>query len=244
MVNKESTGPSLALFGILSALYILWAIAGAWYRHYFELSLSPTAWATVLEGVFSPLAFLWLLYAALSQRAELALQRSELQQNNETQRDQQQQMRRQADAMEAQIDALIAQSDAQYEPVLVLVAQYESEALITLQNLGGGLLAVQCTEGGSLSSIKTEDDSTFRTIHANRLAFWPTGAQARIRLILDQGLESEPVFQICFTRIDSEPVLHMYKWSPQEQQIHLKTTKKLRTSTERAFGRLARTWPH
>jgi hypothetical protein len=244
MVNKESTGPSLALFGILSALYILWAVVGSWYQHYFELSLSPTAWATVLEGVFSPLAFLWLLYAALSQRAELELQRKELQQNNETQAQQQRQMQRQADALEAQIQKLDAQSDAKFEPVIVLFKQDEDDpsVLLTLRNVGSPVISVEAISGGELVANSARDLMDFRKIRGNVLPYWNSQGFAVIRIPRPLEDDANPEFSIGCMRLDAEPILHAYTWVQAEGRIQLTDRRSLLTRTQRLAKAELKKW--
>ena len=75
------SGPGLGPFVAISVVYLLAILVGSWFLGHFEQveALAPDQWGDVLAGIFSPLAFLWLVYASLSQRTELSLQRHELQ---------------------------------------------------------------------------------------------------------------------------------------------------------------------
>lgn len=237
-------GPSLPLFSVLSIAYVLWAILGAWYRGFFALSLEPAAWATVLEGVFSPLAFLWLLYAALSQRAELALQRHELKQNNETQSQQQRQMQRQADALEAQIQKLDAQSDAKFEPVFVLHKQNEDELSVSLilQNVGGAVISVEAQSGGKLVASSPRDLMAFSNIRGKVLPYWNSQGFAVVRLPKPLVEDADPEFSLAFVRIDAEPISHVYSWVQAEGRIQLTERRSLLTRSQRLAKAELKKW--
>lgn len=117
MPDSASRGPSTRLFIIGSVAYVVVALAGASILVLLDRDGMPIAlneWGDALAGVFSPLAFLWLLYASLSQRTELELQRSELERNNEAQIRQYEAMAAQARAAEQQTRLLAQQArDAQ-----------------------------------------------------------------------------------------------------------------------------------
>src|SRR5687768_16259013 len=119
-VARRDRGPDTRWFVMGTLVYLLAVIIGAASLGYLDPAgtpIAPSEWGDVLAGVSSPLAFLWLLYAALAQRAELELQREELRQNNETQRQQQRELQRSADAMSAQTARVEAQATATYDPV-------------------------------------------------------------------------------------------------------------------------------
>ena len=75
--RPADAGPGLGPFVAISVLYLLALLAGSWaVGHFGQLrTMTPDQWGDVLAGIFSPLAFLWLVYASLSQRTELSLQR-------------------------------------------------------------------------------------------------------------------------------------------------------------------------
>lgn len=228
----HSGGPSLRAFALLSVTYILWAIGSAWYQNYFALHLTPENWANVLEGVFSPLAFLWLLYAALSQRAELELQRKELQQNNETQQRQQQQMQRQADAMERQMEVMAAQAAAKYDPIFVLKKGDllgNKTVLLNIENLGNGVLSILCRDA-RMDHLYIPGDG-YQGIPGGQLPYWPSGATLQISMA---NVEiDEPCFGLEFTRLDAEKMLHNFKWIQGANRIDLTSSESLILPSQR-----------
>lgn len=104
---KEPRGPKTSRFKLATGIYSLIVIVGAGCLGFFSTTgrvpIDPHEWGDVLAGFFSPLAFLWLVYASLSQKAELELQRGELERNNIAQRDQYEAMKAQAGAMRDQV---------------------------------------------------------------------------------------------------------------------------------------------
>lgn len=144
--EHEKEGPRTVLFFILTGLYLAAVIVGAWMLGYLDPAgkrISPSEWGDVLAGVFSPLAFLWLIYASLSQRAELELQRRELSQNNVTQGEQREEMRRQVDAMTAQAKLLEAQAAATFDPVFIIdeLSTYRDGYLAVIINHGCAIVS-------------------------------------------------------------------------------------------------------
>lgn len=103
--NKPAVWP----FWLLTSVVILSAAVWIVIRWPDIDTLGPSQVGDLAAGLFSPLAFLWLLYAALAQRSELQLQRQELRENNLTQQLQQQELHRQANALAAQTDHILAQ---------------------------------------------------------------------------------------------------------------------------------------
>jgi hypothetical protein len=118
---SNQRGPRTGWFIVATAAYCLLIALSSWSLGFFDASdplrepLDPHEWGDVLAGVFSPLAFLWLVYASLSQRAELELQRGELSLNNESQRDQFEAMTVQADAMKEQVGLMQKQVERESE---------------------------------------------------------------------------------------------------------------------------------
>lgn len=77
----EFNGPNLRLFGWVTVAYLGVIVVLANVLGYIDFSTEPIAaneQGDVLAGVFSPLAFWWLLYASLSQRTQLSIQRREI----------------------------------------------------------------------------------------------------------------------------------------------------------------------
>lgn len=107
-------GPKTRPFWLLTIAYGTAVLIGSALLGFFDparVQLDPHEWGDVLAGIFSPVAFLWLVYASLSQKTELELQRGELAQNNDSQVKQFQAMRKQAESLQAQADMLKAQAD-------------------------------------------------------------------------------------------------------------------------------------
>lgn len=109
--------PKTKIFYRITWMYCAVIVVGALCLGFFHynpphrIPIDPQDWGDVLAGFFSPLAFLWLVYASLSQKAELALQRKELERNNKSQESQFNAMEKQAASMQAQADMLKAQAD-------------------------------------------------------------------------------------------------------------------------------------
>lgn len=118
---KPHRGPRTRWYLVATALYCAVIVLSSWLLGFYGLSdpsrqpLDPHEWGDVLAGVFSPLAFLWLVYASLSQKAELELQRGELSANNDAQRKQFEAMSAQADAMRLQVELMRGQVERESE---------------------------------------------------------------------------------------------------------------------------------
>lgn len=211
MVDRiEKEGPSLALFFILTGLYLAAVIIGACERGFFDPAgtpISPSEWGDVLAGVFSPLAFLWLIYASLSQRTELELQRKELKKNNKTQEDQRNAMDKQVEALSAQAKLLAAQATATYEPIFV-VGEVEgspvqdSFIVVWVENLGGDITNVLPANGVEMRKIKPGPRVMERSVRSNFLAHWPRTGKVAITITLEEGERDRPVIDISFRRLD------------------------------------------
>ena len=102
--------PRTWIFVVASVVYVVIVVLAALR---IDAPLSASEWGNVLAGVFSPLAFFWLLYTALAQRAELELQRLELEQTRE-------ELRRSADAQEKSEQTMRYQVDLQIRPYVKL----------------------------------------------------------------------------------------------------------------------------
>jgi hypothetical protein len=226
----KGPGPYTPIYVLGTLLYLLAVGSGAHFLGFFDPGgrpIGPSEWGDVLAGLFSPLAFLWLLYAALSQRAELELQREELARNNETQQEQQKEMNRQADALIAQTKRLEAQANATYEPIFILRAA-EGEALkdsfliLTIQNVGGTALNVHGDAALSLRSIVFGKEYPGANVPAEIVAFWPAEAKVRCMFVLNDGDREEPSFYLTFRRLDAQTVTHKYVLTNGLKRIELR----------------------
>lgn len=119
--SSASGGPRTKWFVVVTGVYCLVVAFSSWRFGFLNVGdpsrspLNPHEWGDVLAGVFSPLAFLWLVYASLSQKAELELQRGELALNNVAQRDQFDAMNAQAGAMDRQVELMREQAEREAE---------------------------------------------------------------------------------------------------------------------------------
>lgn len=232
-------GPRTRIFWALTVAYLGAVLLGAWTLGYFDSKgkpLAQQAWGDVLAGVFAPLAFLWLIYASLAQRAELELQRAELRRNNDAQEAQQAEMKRQADLlasqlrqtsrqttaivaqhkqMQRQADSMAAQAErlsrehyAQYEPIFVLRAiEMDSKAaMIFLLNVGNDALDVTLSAPYSPRSI-TSNDGNPRALYGP-IPHWPRGTTVSIAIVGIQSPQTSfPPLTIFLTRLDRSEIV-------------------------------------
>jgi hypothetical protein len=120
-MQYSSINQTRRLTVVASLISIVYGVAACAFigAHVADLGKSDVL-GSFLQGVFSPLAFLWLIVGYQLQRKELELQRSELQQNNATQTEQQAAMARQADLIAEQLNLAREQTTLQYDVALVL----------------------------------------------------------------------------------------------------------------------------
>lgn len=229
--SKRMRGPKTALYVLGTIGYLAVMALGAWRLGFFDPAgepIGPSGWGDVLAGLFSPLAFLWLLYASLSQRAELELQREELRLNNQTQADQQREMGRQADALAAQTRRLEAQATATYEPVFVLrkikgSTSRDSFITLILKNEGGTALNVHTPASLTPRSIFFSGDSLETSLKTRVISYWP--ANATVHFVLDMSAmedREEPSFLIAFRRLDTVSVTHRYLLTDSANRMELR----------------------
>ncbi|GAB3377072.1 hypothetical protein GCM10027431_32550 [Lysobacter rhizosphaerae] len=217
----SNSGPNVRLFGGLTVVYLAIAIIWICYRWPEVDRLQPNTVGDLAAGLFSPLAFLWLLYAALAQRAELELQRNELQQNNLTQAEQQAEMRRQADALEAQTRRLNAQADATYQPVFVLSAIHFplGRALFEIVNRGADVLDAHGIEGLSIQQIFPDGPlGNSVEVRGNMLAHWPKGGLAYAYLE-DAEPHSDQHISMRLTRLDLVEAEYEFRYIHREARL-------------------------
>lgn len=204
--------PNTKLFGWITGAYLLVVLAGAWFLGYFDpggTPIAPNEWGDVLAGVFSPLAFLWLIYASLSQRAELALQRAELTQNNATQDAQREEMRKQVEALSAQAKLLEAQAVAAFDPIFVIDTVYSGSGgrMVEIINHGCDVVEVYFTPDIDIE-YKDGNSGGFNNDEA-RVYVWQTGS----RVTVSQSKELISEFfslDIEFTRKDGQTKVMSY----------------------------------
>jgi len=90
------------------------------YSHWAAISAADIdKLGSFLQGLFSPIAFLWLVIGYFLQRKDLELQRVELRENNVSQREQHNALARQADLFAEQLQMARAQSDADRDMTLI-----------------------------------------------------------------------------------------------------------------------------
>lgn len=213
-MDGKSKGPSTAWYFVGTFAYLIVVFGFAWYRGFFDpkgVPLEPQEWGDVLAGVFSPLAFLWLLYASLSQRAELELQREELKQNNKTQDKQQKEMSRQASALDAQLARNEADADARYEPLLVVRNKVElanNDPQVMLSNIGANIVNV------IFDGEVVAEPATGAAVGSGKkrvIAHWLTDDGIWCVLPFYMANADEFKFSISFQRIDYREETHWYK---------------------------------
>ncbi len=114
--DKSYFDPLTLLFFVLSIFYSATVLYFFSYKQKIDIS-KPGEFGGLLSGLCSPLAFLWLLYASLSQRIELGLQRralehqqKELAENNRHQLEQFNAMTVQAVALNEQVNIMKVQA--------------------------------------------------------------------------------------------------------------------------------------
>lgn len=223
LMSQDQVRPSPLWFAVLSVLYLVF-IAVAVVRNWEHMAtMTPNEWGDVAAGVFSPLAFLWFLYTALAQRAELRLQHEELRQNTAAQRDQEQQMQRQADALHAQTERLRAQAAAQYAPILVLrtsaAAGNNGDVMLQITNYGERILDVTSDQS---RIFETNGEAPARS---NRIPHWPRNVDFRFVIgpaaAPPAGPAEDRVFEITLTRLDLQTFRHSYRYINADQRIEL-----------------------
>jgi hypothetical protein len=216
-------GPTTKLFAWASISYVGSILVGAWLLGFLDPEgkpISPNEWGDVLAGIFSPLAFLWLLYASLAQRAELELQRKELQENNKTQAEQHAAMERQAEAMLAQVKRLEAETDAKYEPILVLFefdgkqSKYNHSSdrreTMTLTNVGGNIVDIRLSSELEPTHVITADGGV-RYILTGLISHLFTGERLRFLLPLRENDDNDFSFSVSMKRLDGAELVHYYR---------------------------------
>ena len=221
--------PIYSSFFLLTGLYAVAVVIGAWRLGYFDpngVPLQPNEWGDVLAGVFSPLAFLWLIYASLSQRAELAMQREELSQNNETQDAQREEMRRQVDAMTAQAKLLEAQAAAMFDPLFIIrqITSVRGSYAVTIENRGSDVVNIYLT--GEFQVRYYNGGSSGLDEVAKHVYFWEAGAGAILYFDMEQnfdieGCETLPSVMIQYTRKDGAMKRNVYHLSITKRSLRL-----------------------
>lgn len=223
LANKNTNKRRTRWFTAISIVYGVAVLIGAWWLGFLDPKserIGPSEWGDVLAGIFSPLAFLWLLYASLSQRDELELQREELRQNNETQREQQRAMEQQALALDAQVKRLEAEATARYDPLVVLMRLEKDGSRVfgmTLKNLGETVLNVMLLDGASPHAIGVGAHN--RKVKGT-ISHWQRDEPLYMH-IPDTPDRGQFQFRIHMQRIDATGVTYTYIVLMKERRIHL-----------------------
>lgn len=223
--------PTARWFVVASAIYVV-GIAVAVFRNWSDMiAMDPNEWADVAGGVFSPLAFLWFLYTALAQGAELRLQQDELKQNTAAQHDQERQLQRQADALDAQMVRMQAEAAAQYAPILLLETSSQGHrldgrptTLLHIRNDGAPVLDVVVGANAQMSQLVGVGSQAV-SIRGGVLPHWPT--QFRLELLVQSDnkatefVAEDLTFELTITRLDLQTFLHRYRYINADQRIAL-----------------------
>lgn len=220
---KQKSGPPIGLFVLATLMYVAWIAYGAFFHSGNIIKLDIKDWGNLLAGVFSPLAFFWLLYAALAQKAELELQRQELQANNETQREQQLQMKRQADALDAQINRLNGQADAQYQPIFVLSTSSGIVDGLQLQikNIGADVIEVTSSENTVFVSLLSRIDGVVYRPKDRILPYWPRDNSIQLNIPDIGNSTQDQEFFFKLKRLDNSVFQYSYRYINASQRIEL-----------------------
>lgn len=222
--------PSPALFWILTAAYVIAALIAVVRNWGDMLTMEPNEWADVAAGIFSPLAFLWFLYTALAQRAELRLQHLELKSNVDAQREQEQQMGRQANALDAQVARIEAQAAAQYLPIFILKSSgqaSESDIRLHLHNFGAPVLEVEFEQGKIRQLMRARDGAGIVTPQGSILSHWPADHDCLVDFPSSLATEGSQdfAFHVRMKRLDAIRVHQVYRCLMAEQRLVLEQSE-------------------
>ena len=223
--DLDIKSPPIAFFWIITVLYVGWLAIEAYANWKYLLKLDIAGWGSLLAGASSPLAFFWLLYAALAQKAELGMQRRELKENNQTQREQQQQMKRQADALDAQIKRLNGQADAQYQPVFVLLTSggIQNGLQLQIENLGASVIEISTSNNCEIISLLGGMGKGTPPPKNGVLSYWPSGTSVELNFLGNQEAGNDKKFTIKLKRLDNAKFCYEYGYLNEEQRIYLES---------------------
>lgn len=208
MSDDKNRGPNTPIFVGGTIAYLISVVGFAYSQGYFDPSgtpIEPGEWGSVLAGMFAPLAFLWLLYAALAQRAELELQREELRRNNKTQELQHAAMERQGEALAAQAKLLEAQALAAFDPIFTISRVFawgagaDKKAITYILNSGADIIDVEFDGLGRLEELNGSPDG-FDT-DDGLVYIWKSGHEVAIATYQPDMYKVHEL-QISFTRKD------------------------------------------
>lgn len=205
--SKNIEGPRTRKFWAVTATYFVVVLCGAGFAGFFRTDwtpIDPNEWGDVLSGIFSPVAFLWLVYASLSQRTELELQRNELAANNEAQLAQYRAMESQSDALRLQATLMEADATLARKAKEIWVRMY-FEALLELHHQ-----IIDYTGQYSLISVVTVEEAhlMFRIDHLPGVIMVEGGMHRIQDLPLEmQGRVIDVVKKIWATRRSCENIV-------------------------------------
>lgn len=152
--SRVAIWPFFLLTGLYAVFVFGFLIATS--EGFAEVSINE--WGDALAGFFSPLVFLWIVYAALAQKSELAMQRSELVGSRQAQIDQALQLTKQAEILEAQLKKVEARTLAEYGPVFFLKSMPGSvDKMISMRigNIGCSIMDVEVVGGFNVGIFKS-----------------------------------------------------------------------------------------
>lgn len=163
----------------------------------------PDVLGSFLQGVCSPVAFLWLVVGYILQRKELELQRIELRKNNESQVGQMDQLTRQAEFLSEQLRISRARSNADFDLLLDLQSYMlvpgstpaGQDFRLSVKNLGSTVFNVQ---------FKLESPGNPEVIFRSDVRFPNILAGRDVALLMGPILDSIPTMRlhVTFVRAD------------------------------------------
>lgn len=245
MNDTTKKGPPTALFFAGTGIYAIFILGLAWRFGYFDPNgtpIDPNELGDVLAGAFSPLAFWWLLYASLSQRAQLELQAEELRQNNVTQEQQRVEMSKQVAALQAQTEMLQAQATATYDPIFVMRTSMTTSGdggdhiiSLTIENLGGDVINVTATRGVNPHTIRHGLEQPGRTIQGGVIAHWPRESKVIFMCDSSEFDNSQAEIVLSFQRLDTIRKANRYAIKDNGLRLELLSSHTDRIPIDSAF---------
>lgn len=146
--DRKSGSGVLTAASMVATLIYLATVAFLAQRHWSDLQkLNAEGLGSLLQGVFSPLAFYWLVVGYFLQRRELELQRHEFRANNVTQVEQQRAMDRQADLIAAQLKVATNRANSELDAVFGFhwaTSDQTNNLSVAVKNFGATGYSVIC----------------------------------------------------------------------------------------------------
>lgn len=221
--NEEKEGRvRMWPFFLLTAVYAVSILSLSFFNWSKFCGLSASEWGDALAGFFSPLVFLWIVYAALAQKSELAMQRSELVGSKKAQVDQALHLSKQAEILEAQLNRAEARTLAEYGPVFFLESMPGNvDGMISMRigNCGCSIMDVEVSDGFNAGIFKSLEgaDGVKKPVQLLEtvLAVWGKGEilywLVPPRFNFEDGRSIK--FSFDYTRVDGERVSQEIVWN-------------------------------